>query len=237
MWLVDWLLLGICILWVSAAATISSDAVGRFLKLASKVRWLVVCGVALLCLLVTRFTWPVHEKLLSGDWAAWVQAIGSILAIIGSFAVANRQHKHEVRDRKEAEKGRRITIAQQITHVASYAEWPRAEDIVEFSTEQKLQKAKELDVETQEQYLRMFESFQVFEARNTMPVTVVLNMIANWRKGIRIMKRANELALKDDSSWEAAFDDLVAHRSQSEIVRVRMQRHENSIRDGTLPVD
>lgn len=29
------------------------------------------------------------------DWAAWVQAVGSIAAIIGSFRIARRQHEHE----------------------------------------------------------------------------------------------------------------------------------------------
>ena len=29
------------------------------------------------------------------DWAAWVQAVGSIVAIYGSFRIASRQHKQE----------------------------------------------------------------------------------------------------------------------------------------------
>lgn len=29
----------------------------------------------------------------TSDWAAWVQAIGSIAAIIGSFYLVNHQHK------------------------------------------------------------------------------------------------------------------------------------------------
>ncbi|VVD75181.1 hypothetical protein PCO31010_00840 [Pandoraea commovens] len=42
--------------------------------------------------------------LSTSDWAAWVQAIGSIAAILGAFAIANDQRKREVTLRVEAEK-------------------------------------------------------------------------------------------------------------------------------------
>ncbi|WP_429355068.1 hypothetical protein [Paraburkholderia sp. 32] len=45
-------------------------------------------GIALGALLCAAI---VHAPGASSDWAAWVQAIGSIAAIIGAFAIANQQ--------------------------------------------------------------------------------------------------------------------------------------------------
>jgi hypothetical protein len=55
--------------------------------------WDKIVGIAFAAVAVLIATWMVgsYFELNKGEWASWVQAIGSIAAIAGAFAIANRQ--------------------------------------------------------------------------------------------------------------------------------------------------
>jgi hypothetical protein len=48
----------------------------------------------------------VISNLTSSEWAAWVQAIGSIAAIASAVWIMNQQHKQEIQRRRTVEKHR-----------------------------------------------------------------------------------------------------------------------------------
>lgn len=69
--------------------------------------WLAAVGMALVVGLVCLFAlnaaggWAWTAKFLESSAAAWVQAIGSVAAIIAAIAVVNKQHVLEIHRRKE----------------------------------------------------------------------------------------------------------------------------------------
>jgi uncharacterized membrane protein len=59
----------------------------------------------------------VHMELSNSDWAFWVQAIGSIGAIIASVLLVNQQFRKEQRHSHEAEKTHAINLLSSIQAV------------------------------------------------------------------------------------------------------------------------
>lgn len=55
----------------------------------------------------------IYFELGKADWAAWVQAVGSIVAIIVAFAVANRQQR-EAANKLKADDRQRISIVREL---------------------------------------------------------------------------------------------------------------------------
>ena len=85
-------------------------------------RWFRVAwwsGCAVLCLLVWLAHWNGPEKLwgwISGQTAAaWVQAVGSVAAIVASIAVVQLQHRRELQAAARADAQR----TQQVLHDAA----------------------------------------------------------------------------------------------------------------------
>jgi hypothetical protein len=62
--------------------------------------------------------------------------------------------------RKEEDINQRVRVAEQITHLAAFANWPHIQSPASFPTEQKLTLAKDLDVEGQERSDRMLDRSQ-----------------------------------------------------------------------------
>lgn len=53
-------------------------------------------------------------ELKSSDWAAWVQAIGSIGAIIGAVIIANTQRRHESERLRKAEASEAVRLSEYV---------------------------------------------------------------------------------------------------------------------------
>jgi len=62
-----------------------------------------------LCAVAVCITTGLDQGLTKSDWASWVQAVGSIVAIIVAFAVANRQQR-EAANKLKADARQRISI-------------------------------------------------------------------------------------------------------------------------------
>lgn len=67
--------------------------------MATKGFGLVMIGFAAGILLTAVVTYPPGN---SGEWAAWVQAVGSVAAIIAAFVIGNRQTKEAIRRERQA---------------------------------------------------------------------------------------------------------------------------------------
>lgn len=80
--------------------------------------WVVILFVCVLGLLGKLLTWPASlaSDWHPADWAAWVQAVGSIVAIAAAVVVAGRQERQaeklRAEERREAET-RALAFAQQ----------------------------------------------------------------------------------------------------------------------------
>lgn len=64
----------------------------------------VLCSIVLLILTGSLIWVGVELRLSATDWAAWVQAVGSVGAIVGAFLVLNMQNQHDQEERKEQER-------------------------------------------------------------------------------------------------------------------------------------
>lgn len=78
------------------------------------------------------YNWIAWSDMKASDWAAWVQAVGAIAAIIGAFQIAQRQHAEErilderrriesARDRENADIFARTLAAKNMVQVATQA--------------------------------------------------------------------------------------------------------------------
>lgn len=177
---------------------------------------------------VTVYAIGKASKIESQDAAAWVQAIGSIVAIGASVAVVHRQHKLDIDHRRQEELEHRIQVAQQIKHLIAFACWPGVAGPEPYTTDQKYHSALGLQVEEQERKFHLFEAFPIFEVRDPMPVTQIQYMAENWAEGIRLMKLARDLARSKSKVWESAYDDLTAFPCRSQ---ERMDRLDGYVRD------
>lgn len=64
----------------------------------------------------------LNRGLGKSDWAAWVQAIGSIAAIVGAYQISNRQHNRDLladEHRRKLDDARKIKIIQAFIRKAS----------------------------------------------------------------------------------------------------------------------
>lgn len=60
-------------------------------------------------LVTAFFRWPPTQ---SSDWAAWVQAVGSIGAIGGSFYLGSRQAQWQIREARNVDRQKYLAIAE-----------------------------------------------------------------------------------------------------------------------------
>lgn len=75
-----------------------------------RLRWKIGIGFVVAFLAIA---FVMHPPLTSQDWAAWVQAFGAILAIVGAWAIAMHQRADERRVRA-AEKAKGDALAAEI---------------------------------------------------------------------------------------------------------------------------
>lgn len=74
---------------------------------------LIVVGILLTLALVAAGGWPWFQRFLEGSAAAWVQAIGSIAAILAAAEIGRRQiagQRHVEQDRQAQEERKKLLV-------------------------------------------------------------------------------------------------------------------------------
>jgi hypothetical protein len=82
-------------------------------------RWYrgILVGGALVLLLFAGVTFGRSEKLNASEWAAWVQAVGSVLAILAAVAVADFHVRVERRTREDQQKSLIVRATRAVQHL------------------------------------------------------------------------------------------------------------------------
>jgi hypothetical protein len=82
----------------------------------------VVASTILILALTAAGGWAWVSSFLSGAAANWVQAIGSIVAIVAAWTIANRQHRRED-ERREREAAAHFANMRQTVWIATFDTW------------------------------------------------------------------------------------------------------------------